>query len=160
MQGQRVLVDGKQVSPDQVGPPAMNYGQLNRWGGFKRLEYEYELPVPEFVNRLDGWFESHREEVRADDERDPPEPGGPDAAFAAAGYPDLVELLGGYVELFEPYLVQFGLEINNAFGSRNSAGLRYAVNSVDWIRLEDGCVRFGGVAFDMQENRSDKRTSQ
>ena len=146
----RVFVDGQPVSADELSPPAMNYGQLSRWDGYKRREYEYELLVPEFVNSLDAWFEKHRAEVRADDERDPPESGSPDAAFAAAGYPDLVELLGGHTGLFEPYLMQFGLEINNVFSSRNSGALRYAVNSVDWIRLEDGRVRFGGVAFDMQ----------
>ncbi len=155
MGGRRVWIDGELVSPDELGPPAMNYGQLGRWDGYLRQEYQYEFPVPEFVSELDVWFETHRAEVRTDDDNDPPHPGSPDAEFAAIGYPDFVELMGGHPEVFESYMSQFGLEINTTFGSRNSAALRYAVNSVDWIRLDDGCVRFGGVAFDMQRKRSD-----
>ncbi len=154
MREQRAWIDQEQVSPDELGPPAMNYGQLRRWEGFRRTEYRYACHVAEFASALDVWFETHRAEVRADDERHPPEPGTPDAEFAAAGYPDLVALLGGHTGLMEMYLTQYGLEINNAFGSRNPGAVRYAVNSVDWIRLEDGGVMFGGVAFDMQKSSS------
>ncbi len=53
-------------------------------------------------------------------------------------------------DLFQRLMPGLGLEINNALGSRDGDAIRYAVNSVDWLRVDGGEVRFGGVAFDVR----------
>ncbi len=60
----RVTIDGTEVGPERLGPPAMNYGQLHRWQDFTQVAYEYVASVEEFVSALDNWFDTYRAEIQ------------------------------------------------------------------------------------------------
>lgn len=156
--GLQVLIDGVVVSPDEVGPPAMNYGQLWRWKGRKCVRYEYRMALAEFLGRAEGWFDRYRTELKADDATHLP-PTGTDAhAFAALGHPSLSDLLTANPELASRLLLELPLELNNLFAPARPEGIRYVTNTVDRFSLTDGTVHIGGIAFvvDTAAERSSK----
>jgi hypothetical protein len=140
----RVLVDGVDVSPEEIGPPAMNYGQLHRWERFKRVHYEYRVAWSLFLERVEPWFDRYRAELRADDVKHPPQPGADAHDFAALGYPRLSEVLASRPDVAERLLLDVPLELSNLFAPARSDRIRYAANTVDLVSVGDGVVRFGG----------------
>jgi hypothetical protein len=61
-----VRIDGTEVDPDAVGPPALNYGQLERWEGCPRRTYEYVVPHDEFARLAASWWDGSCDELRDD----------------------------------------------------------------------------------------------
>lgn len=145
----RVLIDGVDISSEEIGPPAMNYGQLHRWERFKRVHYEYRIAWSVFLEYVGPWFDRCRAELRADDVEHSPQARTGAQEFAALGYPPLSEVLASYPEVAERLLLDVPLELNNLFAPARSDRIRYAANTVDLLSVGDGVVRFGGLAFDL-----------
>lgn len=145
----RVLIDGVDISPEEIGPPALNYGQLHRWERFQPVRYEYRMACSEFLDRVGTWFDQYRAELREDDVRHPPEAGTGADDFAALGYPPLSEILASYPGVGTRLLLGLPLELNNLFAPARSHRIRYAANTVDLFSVSDDVVRFGGLAFDL-----------
>ncbi len=145
-----VFVDNTPVALNEIGPPAMNYGQLHRWEGYQRCNYRYEMPISIFVSRVTQWFDQYRVEIRADDVNFPPALDTHDFAFAALDYPDLETLIGVDKALAARLLKSSPFELNNLFDFVAPDVVRYSANSVDILEISDGKARFGGVAFDIK----------
>lgn len=145
----RAFIDNVAIPLEEIGPPAMNYGQLRRWGEFKRVRYEYRMAAPVFLQRVAPWFDQYRAELRADDCTHPPQAETDAGAFAALGHPALPEFLAAYPDLASRLLVGLSLELNNLFAPARSDRIRYAANTVDQFSINNGGVRFGGAAFDL-----------
>lgn len=145
----QAFIDNVAIPLEEIGPPAMNYGQLRRWGEFKRVRYEYRMAAPAFLQLVAPWFDQYRAELRADDCTHPPQAETDAGAFAALGHPALPELLAAYPDLASRLLVGLPLELNNLFAPARSDRIRYAANTVELFSINNGGIRFGGVAFDL-----------
>ena len=60
------LVNGQIIDPGTIGPPPMNYGQTGRYQGLEKVSYEYQMPLSEFLEKTQEWFEVFRIESIAD----------------------------------------------------------------------------------------------
>ena len=144
----RVTINAVEISPDVIAPP-LNYGQLHRWAEYLEVRYEFLVSAPEFMEKVNPWFEQYRRDIRKDDVIDPPEAGSVDSELARLNYPSLGELLENHGEMFCQFMLEFPLEINQAFAPAGITLLRYAACSVDQFAIDGGSVRFGGIAFDI-----------
>ncbi len=145
----RCLINGDVISHGLIGPPAMNYGQLHRWKAFERVQYDYVMAAPDFIDHISPWFAQYCEELKADCEFELPDEDTPEHALAGLGYPRLDQLIRIHNALAVRLFLSLPLELNNLFAPENPNFIRYTANSVDRFSCDSGEIRFGGVAFDV-----------
>jgi len=155
--GIRCLINGDVISHELIGPPAMNYGQLDRWQAFERVQYDYVMAVPDFIDHVSPWFAQYCEELKADCRIAPPDEDTPEHALAGLGYPRLDQLIRTHSVLAGQLFLSLPLELNNLFAPKIPILIRYAANSVDRFSCEGGEIRFGGVAFDVKPQRMNSK---
>lgn len=143
------LINNRLVSPSLVGPPAMNYGQLRRWKDYNCVEYSYAIRTADFIDIGSPWFDRLRAELKADISH-AANLDAPEQTLIKLGYPDLAQVLDENSRLAAKLFLALPLELNKLFAPKDSSGIRYAVNSVDWFSTLGAVVEFGGLAFDME----------
>jgi hypothetical protein len=149
-----VRIDGTEVDPDAVGPPALNYGQLERWEGCPRRTYEYVVPHDEFARLAASWWDGSCDELRDDlpfrTLGDFPELD----ALEQLDYPPLTTMLREHREALAAFLRWDDLGLLGLVGGSQRRGpVLYVASSLESLNVSETEIRFSGLAFETIPSR-------
>jgi len=138
-------INGIEIAPSQLGIPAMNYGQLQRWTGYEQLRYTFNVKVDQLRESIGPFFEKFRQaEISEDDPEDFPEL----IAFKNAGWPTLDELIISDQLLLSALLIFNEYEVLDLLTAEKSVHQElYSVNSLEQIIFDRSIATFAGVCF-------------
>ena len=150
----KALIEQTEVATNSIGPPAMNYGQHQRWPIDQQRQYQLVLSKNEFVNKIGPCFENSRQGEMNDDYDEEDRSDFPQLfAWRELGYPSFRELLHNDTALLEQLLKYWEYDISHALSefSGKSRQVFYSVNSIDEVVFDGDCVTVKGIAY--EQNR-------
>lgn len=142
----KALINSKNINVELLQIANMNYGQMQRWQDFIKLNYSFEVPLNSFVEKINSVFSEFRKsEIEDDDVDDFPEL----SAYRDIGRLELGTLAINYPKEFEgvikfvAYDVLHKLVVHPAPVSE----FYYSINSLDEVRVNGGNVVLRGICF-------------
>lgn len=142
-------LEGKHINIQNISPPAMNYGQCWRYKGLQKVSYEFNIPLSEFIEKTNRWFNDYRTESINDSKIELKGEYPLQDKYKENGFPILEEMILKHKSLLKEIIIFFDLEILNIFDCSSANAYdekRYIINSLDWVKIENQ-VSFGGQAF-------------
>lgn len=146
----KVFIDNKEIMSASIGPPAMNYGQHQRWLPEQKRRYQLILEPREFLHKIESCFEDFRQEEIADTYEEDDHHHFPELfRWRDLGYPPLEDLLRDESTLLEQLLIYREYEISHALSeySDHLSEHSYSVNSIDSVRFDKSHITVTGIAY-------------
>lgn len=141
-------VDDLFVLKEQIGMPTMNFGQMWRYKGYKKVNYEILINVEEFYKEISDWFKAFRldaiEDYGGDEKGEFPVYD----KYEEQNFPELEKLIKSDITLFEEIIKFHDIDILNLLCQHEVSGAErvYSINSLDEISIDE-IVQIRGVAF-------------
>jgi hypothetical protein len=138
------FINSEQVQPAEVGYRELGFGQPVP--ELETHEYRLIFDTPEFVTYLEPEYVEFLKDQRADDRiTGDPYP----KYFRELGYPDLQELMRHPAEFSDSVQSFFHRDLLGACLAVNGQNVRWVVNSIDQVRVEEGKVVVEGQAYSL-----------
>lgn len=141
-------INNKHIQIKSIGPPTMNYGQSWRYKHLKKVSYEFNMPISEFVKKTGNWFDNYQTESISDSKIELKGEYPLQDKYKDNSFPDLNQMLKNHQKLLAEIIMFFDLDLLNLLDSSYFApGLnKYIINSLDWVKIES-IISMGGEAF-------------
>lgn len=138
-------VENKEVLPNKLIVPDMNYGQLNRWKNRKKLKYVLEFSKQEFLQKTSNFFSDFRKfEIEDND---------PDdiqvlLEYKNAEYPQLDALISQYQNILKELVKYNDYELLHLLVEYNTPSeYFFSLNSINEVFITDENIILTGICF-------------
>lgn len=150
----RAFIETEQINPGCIGPPAVNYGQHNRWPISQRRRYSFHLKNDEFFNKVSECFENFRQGELADifDEDDKnhfPEL----MKWRELNYPNLQVLFQKNKRLLEQLIIYLEYDISQVLSDFEDRSWKrlFSVNSISGVEFAEEQIVVSGIAYEINK---------
>lgn len=146
-------VNKSTINKNQIGIPAMNYGQMWRYKNYKNVVYEIQIDTEEFYTKITDWFIAFRLDAIEDSGLDEKGEFVMYDKYEGLNFPELKDLIQRDKTLLEEIVKFHDIDILNILCNHkvSKEGNVYSINSLDEINIDES-VLIKGIAFLMNEN--------
>ena len=141
-------IQNKIIDRALIGIPAINYGQMQRYAKYERLNYGIVISPEGFVEKTADWFKEFRAEAIEDSGISRKGDYPVYDRYEEVGFPGLRELIDNYLKLLIEIILFHDLEILNVLCDHKvgEEGMHYSINSLDKL-LFGKLIHLEGVVF-------------